>query len=99
MDLRFWDKKGKERPQEYSKNVAGGGRSNVPSHATLIGISRVPTNNVERMDPDEIRPAPTRDRYYSLPFTNKNCMCEKGAQLEIIPNEKRFVQEQGLKFI
>jgi hypothetical protein len=101
MGTLFWYRKGNEKPQEYSKNVAGGGRSNVPSHSTILGISRVPTMQVERMDPDGIRAAPIRDICNGI-STLQDILprsTDKGPRLENFPNESKYVQEQRLKFI
>lgn len=101
METLFWFKRGKEgQGWEHSPNVAGGGRTNVPSADCIGGICRVPTMTVERIDPEVVRPAPQRDPRNSLNFESK-CTeySKKGVALENIPNEKQFVQEQRLKFI
>jgi hypothetical protein len=101
METLFWYKKGKERPQERSPNVAGGGRTNVPSADSIGGICRVPTMDVERYwGPDSVRPAPQKDPKHSLLMQPKcQQLNQKGPRLEDIPNEKCFIKEQRLNFI
>ena len=100
METLFYEKKGKERgDHEYSPNVAGGGRSNVPSVAVIGGICRVPIMDVERVHPDSVKPYTQCNPKYCLLYEPK-CNTKVGLpKMENMKNEKQFVQEQRLKFI
>lgn len=101
METLFYVKKGKERPDhEYSPNVAGGGRTNLPSKDVIGGICRVPIMTIERNHPDSVTAAPQIDPKFSIPIQSKHyCAKGGGPTLENIKGEKQFVEERRLYFL
>lgn len=99
METLFWVKGGRQ-DHEYSPNVAGGGRANVPSKDCIGGICRVPTMTVERIDPDIVGAAPQWDPHNSLPIEPKRAHHHHWLpKIENIPDEKNVIMEKRLKFI
>lgn len=101
METLFYVKRGKERgDREFSPNVAGGGRTNLPSKDVIGGICRAPIMTIERNDPDSVKAAPKSDRAFSIPIQPKHyCAKGGGPTLENISGEKQFVQERRLYFL
>lgn len=104
MDTLFWVKKGNEKPQEFSKDVAGGGRSDAIAPAVFFGTTRVPHKDVERLSKlDFIKPASKartpliEQRLLMTPKKMEDHKCCD--RMENIPDECNYVREQSLKFI
>lgn len=100
METLFWlPKNGERGDREYSSRVAGGGRSNVPTPATLIGITRVPMNRIEGMNPDSITPAKQCDPNHCIMVMPKQITNLKGVRLENMKNESHVVKKLRLNYL